>query len=238
MLRATLTALALGRGQVISSTQLIDQLWGLTPPVTAGVTLRNYVRRLRKALPAQVIQTGPGGYTFVARRDQIDVERFQQLLQRSRSVRDQDPVMAGALLDDALALWRGTPLTGVGDCPLLIMERARLEDMYLTTAEERFELKLRLGEHEIVVDEIMAISRAHYQRERLVRQLMIALYRCGRSADALAAYRSTRKRMVEELGIEPGVVLRDVEQAILRSDPALLSPLSGALSAPPAPHHR
>ncbi|MEU9606980.1 AfsR/SARP family transcriptional regulator [Streptomyces sp. NPDC048057] len=225
MLRSTLAALALGRGTVLTSAQLVDQLWGLTPPVTAGATLRNYIRRLRQALPAPLIETGSGGYTFTAHSDQVDVERFQQLLQCSRSLRDESPVEATALLGSALGLWHGTPLTGVGDGPLLAMERARLEDLYVTAVEEHFDLMLGLGRHEVVVDEIMACTRVHYHRERLVRQLMIALYRCGRAADALAAYRSTRERMVEELGIEPGVMLREAEQSILRSDPALLGPL-------------
>ncbi len=208
----------------MSSTELIDRLWGPTPPVTAAVTLRNYVRRLRKVLPTPLIQTESGGYRLTAGQEQVDVERFQELVQRSRTVRGHDLAEAARMLDKSLTLWRGTPLTGVGDCPMLEMERARLEDMYLTVLEERFELRLSLGEHHLIVDEIVAAARTNHVRERLIRQLMVALYRCGRIAEALAAYRVTRDRMIEELGIEPGVDLRNLQQAILRSDATLVEP--------------
>ncbi|MFH8973389.1 BTAD domain-containing putative transcriptional regulator [Streptomyces sp. NPDC017890] len=224
-LRATLATLALSRGRVTTSTELIDQLWGATPPVTAAVTLRNYVRRLRKALPAPLIETKSGGYWLTGHQYAIDVEGFQELVRRSRAVRRHDPAEAARLLDQSLTLWRGTPLTGVGDCPMLDMERARLEDTRLTVAEEWYELRLRLGEHHEIVDDLMAAARTNYVRERLVGQLMVALHRCGRVAEALTAYRVTRDRMVEELGIEPGPELRDLEQAILRSDTELIEPV-------------
>ncbi|WP_308295371.1 AfsR/SARP family transcriptional regulator [Streptomyces sp. PSAA01] len=221
MLRATLAALALRARHVVPSGELVDQLWGSCPPPTAGPTVRNYIKRLRRVLPGNRIRTEAGGYRLEVDRNEIDVERFRDLLLRSRRANPEDLAYAAETLDEALALWRGTPLTDISDSPLRSFEQTRLEELHLIAAEERFAIGLRLGEHAELLEEIIVMGQSHWARERLVHHWMTALYRCGRTADALNVYRSTRKRMVEELGIEPGAELRELEQAILRADPAL-----------------
>ncbi|OKI09466.1 hypothetical protein A6A06_01835 [Streptomyces sp. CB02923] len=232
MLRTTLAALALRAGRVVPTEELADQLWGVKTPATARVTLRNHIKRLRKILPAGRIHTESGGYRLAAELYEIDVERFRRMLLLSRKLSREALREAADTLDEALVLWRGTPLTDLVDSPLRVFEQPRLEDIYLTAVEERFALGLDLGDHEKIVDEIMVMARGHYARERLTYQLMTALYRCGRTAEALAAFRATRERMVDELGIEPTAPLRELEQAILRSDPALTLNLAAAATSP------
>ncbi|WP_431047911.1 AfsR/SARP family transcriptional regulator [Streptomyces sp. P1-3] len=222
LLRTTLAALALRARYIVPSSELTDQIWGSRPPVTAGATMRNYIKRLRQLLPSNRIHTESGGYRLVADRSEIDVERFRDMLQRSRELGRENLVEAAKTLDEALTLWRGTPLTDLCDCPLRSFGQTRLEELYLTAVEERFAIGLELGKHAEIVEDIMATGAIYCMRERLVHQLMTALYRCGRTVDALNVYRSTRERMVEELGIEPGVNLRKLEQAILKGDPALM----------------
>ncbi|MFI1972731.1 AfsR/SARP family transcriptional regulator [Streptomyces cinnamoneus] len=232
MLRATLAALALRAGHVVPVGELMDQLWGGRPPATAGATLRNYIKRLRKVIPKDRIRTESGGYRLDVEPADVDVLRFRELRARARALAGSDPQAAARTLDAALALWRGTPFTDLGDGPLRSLEQPRLEDLYLATVEERFAIGLDLGEHHVLVDEIMVMSQVYYLRERLLHQLIVALYRCGRTAEALAAYRSARKRLVAELGIEPGMHLRKLEQAILRSDPELAGERSGWAGVP------
>lgn len=223
MLRTTLAALALRTGQVVPVGELAEQLWGSQLPASARTTLRNYVMRLRKAVPGERIRTVAGGYQLYASKEETDLGRFRAILLRSRELTAKAPAEAAVMLDGAMGLWRGTPLSDLSDCPLRTVERPRLEELYLTALEERFELKLSLGEHAVIVEELAAAARAHHLRERLTRQLMLALYRCGRTAEALAAYREARARLIEALGIEPGTELRQLERSILRGDPRLVN---------------
>ncbi|MDB1088698.1 BTAD domain-containing putative transcriptional regulator [Streptomyces sp. ACA25] len=224
MLRATLAALALRPGQVLSVDELSEQLWGTAPPPSARATLRNYVMRLRKVIGGDRLRTESGGYQLALDRAETDVGRFQRELARARELSRAAPGEAVALLDAAMSLWRGTPLADLSDCMLRTLEQPRLEELYLAAQEERFALKLRLGEDAAVVDELSAAARAHPLRERFTGQLMLALHRGGRTAEALNAYRETRRRLVDELGIEPGHELRELHQAVLRGDPRPASP--------------
>ncbi|MEE1926730.1 BTAD domain-containing putative transcriptional regulator [Streptomyces sp. TRM 70351] len=235
MLRTLLAALVLHPGRPVPAEELADQLWGERLPANARTALRNYVMRLRKAVPGDRIRTVPGGYLLAAERDETDLGRFRALLLRSRERTSAAPAEAAALLREALSLWRGTPLADLTDSPLRTNERPRLEELHLTAAEERFELELALGRHALVVDELSATARRHRLRERLTRQLMLALHRCGRTAEALAAYRDARRDLVDELAIEPGPETRELERAILRADPALHAPAPAGHAASPAP---
>ncbi|MDJ1133019.1 AfsR/SARP family transcriptional regulator [Streptomyces iconiensis] len=243
MLRALLAALVLRAGRVVPVEELTRQLWGEDHPLSVPRTLRNYVMRLRKAVGEERILTTAGGYQLEADWHETDLGRFHDLLRRSRR-NTVPPEEAAELLDQALALWRGTPLGGVGDCPLRTAELPRLEEMRLAAVEERFALRLGLGHHEALTEELVAAVRQHPLRERLVSHLMLALYRNRRTAEALAVYREARRTLVRELGIEPGRELRALERAILRGDRELETPTlpvsrvpvpAQRAPAPPAP---
>ncbi|RKN10980.1 AfsR/SARP family transcriptional regulator [Streptomyces radicis] len=234
MLRTALAALALREGRVMPTGELAEALWGPEPPPTFRTTLRNYVMRLRKVIPGERILTHPGGYQLRAARDETDIGRFREALARARACAGSAPGEAAELLDGAVALWRGTPLGDLVDSPLRTAEQPRIEELYLTAVEERFELKLALGQHAAITEELAAAARAHRLRERLTGQLMLALYRSGRTAEALAVYREARALLVDELGIEPGAGLRSIEAAILRDDAGLVAPEPAPERAPGA----
>ncbi|WTD05487.1 tetratricopeptide repeat protein [Streptomyces albidoflavus] len=231
-LRSLLALLALQPGRSVEADVLADQLWGGEVPPTARATVRTYVMRLRKALPPGSLGTGPEGYRLVLEETGTDIGRLRELLRRARESAAADPDSALALLDEAVRLRRGTPLTGVTDCPALAGRRAGLEELLLTAAEERFQLMLDRGRHQEAVAEIAEAARAHPLREHLAEQLILALHRCGRTAEALHAYRSLRELLVEELGVEPGARTRQLHQAILRGAPETGAPQD--LPAPPA----
>ncbi|TCP49293.1 DNA-binding SARP family transcriptional activator [Tamaricihabitans halophyticus] len=224
MQRALLATLVLRAGDIVSVDAIIDQLWGPEPPDSAHVTVRNYVQRLRKVLPEQVLETTPPGYRLRVNRDTIDANRFTDLASQAREVAAANPVAAAKLFGQALALWRGTPLSDLGDAPIQLMQAPRLEELYLNTLEESIEVRLRLGWHAQLVAELTELTGLYPLRERLCKQLMVALYRCRRSAEALNCYRRIRSRLVAELGIEPGSELRQLEQSILREDLTLSVP--------------
>nr|WP_245240968.1 AfsR/SARP family transcriptional regulator [Streptomyces spiramenti] len=224
MLRALLVALALRPGQVVPASELLGQLWGEELPLSARTTLRNYVMRLRKALPEGWIRTVAGGYQLVLAESDTDLGEFRARVARSRALTATDPAAALEILEGALDLWRGTPLEDIGDCPLRSSEQPGLEELRLAAMEERFELTTALGRHGEIIDELTAALHHHYLRERLARQLMLALHRSGRTPDALVVYRTVRERLIDELGLEPGLELRQLEGAILRDDPQLRLP--------------
>jgi ABC-type transport system substrate-binding protein/DNA-binding SARP family transcriptional activator/streptogramin lyase len=227
--RALLAILVLSANRPVSRDVLVDRLWGERPPVGAQHTLEVYVSRLRKALEpvagGPVVLTRPGAYLLRAPSDHIDVCRFERLAREGRgALAAGAPGQAAADLRGALALWRGAPLADVGDEPFAQAEIGRLEELRAGVIEDRIEADLALGHHAHVVGELEALVAAQPLRERLCEQLMIALYRCGRQAEALAAYRSARRLLVEELGIEPGPGLKRVERAILEQDVSLEPP--------------
>ena len=234
--RALLATLLLAhREQVVSPTRLIDVLWGEDPPATAAKALQVHVSRLRHALgPGDPIVTHASGYAVALEPGQLDLERFETLAARAREERAAGRLPeASGLLREALGLFRGAPLA---DAPLhgpAALEPDRLSAMRLAALEERIELDVEIGGGALLVDEIESLAAEHPYREGLHAQLMLALYRAGRQADALEAYRRVRHSLVEELGLEPGRELQRLESAILAQDSAL--DLPGAPAAPPPP---
>lgn len=224
MQRAVLTTLLVRPGALVSVDSMVDQLWGPQPPHTAQVTIRNYVQRLRRALPEPVLLTAAPGYRLGISADQVDANRFTALVERARAAASPDPVHAAQLFDEALRLWRGTPLSNVGDAPMRMVHAPRLEELFLGALEESFEVRLRLGWHARLVPELTQLTGSYPLRERLCRQLMISLYRCRRAAEALRCYGRIRQRLIEELGVEPGAELRRLHESILREDLTLSVP--------------
>jgi DNA-binding SARP family transcriptional activator/tetratricopeptide (TPR) repeat protein len=215
--RALLAALLLQANRVVSQDRLIEALWEDDPPETAQKALQVYVSQLRKRLGKERLVTKSPGYLLRVEPDELDVERFQRLAEEGK-------------LAEALFLWRGAALSDFAYQHFAQAETARLEELRLACLEGRIEDDLARGRHAELTGELEALVRDYPLRERLRGQLMLALYRSGRQAEALAAYQLARATLVEELGIEPSQDLRAVHQAILRQDPALkLAPASAAL---------
>jgi YVTN family beta-propeller protein len=225
--RAVLAMLVLHAGEVVPATRLIDGLWGDAPPPTAAKTVQVYVSRLRHALASEdLIATRDGGYILRAGRDDVDLGVFERRVAGARAFFEAgDPRRAAALLSDGLAIWRGPPLQEFAREPFGREEIGRLEELRLAAVELRIDADLGAGRHAEVVAELDRLTAQHPYRERLHGLGMLALYRCGRQSDALAAYRRTHTRLVDDLGIEPGRELRDLHDAILRQDPALGAPV-------------
>jgi predicted ATPase/DNA-binding SARP family transcriptional activator len=222
--RALLAVLLLAyREESVTAARIVDELWGEDPPATASKAVQVHLSRLRSALgPEQPIITRPSGYAVRIEPEQLDLARFEALSERARSARrDGDLPAAADLWREALALFRGAPLA---DVPLLGVgagEVARLAELELTALDERIAVELELGEHVALVAELQALVAEHPYRERLHAQLMLALYRSGRQADALEAFRHARRTLVEELGLEPSRELQQLESAVLAQDPVL-----------------
>ncbi|HUA03447.1 MAG TPA: BTAD domain-containing putative transcriptional regulator [Solirubrobacteraceae bacterium] len=222
--RAVLAVLAIRPNQVVSVDRLIDDIWEERPPDKAVHTVHVFVSRLRRALSAagDRLITRPPGYVLELRVDELDADRFERIYKAGRAAlnarRAEDAV---ALLTEALALWRGPPLADFTYEPFAQGAIARLDELRLGAREELIEAQLAAGRHEQVVSELEFLIREHPFRERPRGQLMLALYRCGRQAQALEAFQDARRTLIEELAVEPGDALRELEQAILRQDPAL-----------------
>jgi len=237
--RVLLAALLLRANQVVSSADLAAAIWEGHPPETARVTLQNYVKRLRQALgPAgyERIVTRPAGYLIEVGPGELDVTEFGELQAAGRAAaRAGAWDTASAQFAAALVRWRGQPLADVPSKVLAVAEVPRLTGMRLDALEARIDADLHLGRHREVIAELQVLAGAEPLRERLHELLMLALYRSGQQADALAAYRQARRHLVEEIGIEPGPGLRDLNQKILRSDRALLlpAPTPAAVTAVP-----
>jgi DNA-binding SARP family transcriptional activator len=221
--RALLALLLLGRNRVVPVDRLIDGLWGEEPPATALKALQVYVSQLRKAIGADRLQTKAPGYSLRAEEGELDLDRFEFLV-REAGTRSVEPADASRLLTEALALWRGPALAEFASEPFGPEAAARLEDSRLAALEERIEADLALGRDASLIPELEELVAVQPLRERPRAQLMLALYRAGRQADALELYRSTRRTFVDELGIDPSPELQELERAILRQDPALLQP--------------
>jgi predicted ATPase/DNA-binding SARP family transcriptional activator len=213
--------LLLHANRVLSRDRLIDELWGAQPPPTAVTSLQVYVSRLRKLLPPETLLTRPPGYLLAVDPNDLDLQRFEHLLKQGHeALADGDAGQAARVLHEALTLWRGPALAEFAFEPFAQNEIARLEDLRLGAVEERIEADLALGRHADVIGELEALVRESPHRERLRGQLILALYRSGRQADALDAYQQAR-RALDELGIEPSAELQELEKAILTHDPAL-----------------
>ena len=219
--RALLALLALHAGEVVSRDRIVDELWGERPPATAAKLVQGYVSGLRKVAGADVLVTRAPGYLLAVEAGALDLARFERLAGEGRAALGEgDPGRAAVRLREALALWRGPALADLVSAPFAQGEATRLEELRLSAVCERIEADLALG-HDDVVPELEALVAEHPLHERLRRQHMLALYRAGRQAEALAAYQSARRALVDELGIEPRREVRELEQAILRQDPAL-----------------
>ena len=222
--RAVLAVLLLSANHVVSTEQLIDDLWGDSPPSTARSALQVYVAGLRKVLPngGASLRTRVPGYVLELAAGALDLDRFTQLRADARECPDAES--RAALLHEALELWRDEPLPELRTEPFATAAVAHLEQLHLAALEERTDADLELGRHAALVTELEALVAEHPYRERLRAQLMLALYRSGRQADALDAYQAGRRVLQDELGLEPGQELRDLEAAILRQDDALAPP--------------
>ena len=226
--RALLALLLMHANHVLSRDRLIDELWGNEPPETAVQSLQVYVSRLRKLLPAGTLLTRPPGYLLEIESAELDLHCFERLLGEGRdALAAGDPAGAATALHNALGLWRGPALADLAFEPFAQAEIGRLDGLRLAAVEERIEADLALGRHADLIGELESLVAANPYRERLRGQLMLALYRSGRQAEALEAYRNARLALIEELGIEPCAALQRLEKSILVQDDHLDTPAYG-----------
>ena len=220
--RALLAVLVLRANEDVATAKIVDELWGERPPATAAKAVQVYVSQLRKLLGASVVETRPAGYRLAVGRGALDVERFEDLLERGRLlVAEGAEHRAADVLREALALWRGPPLADFPYEPFAQNEIGRLEGLRLAALELRLQADLALGRAPEVVGELEGLVRDHPLRETLRRLLMLALYRSGRQADALSVYQEGRAALVDELGLDPSPALQQLERQILQHDPSL-----------------
>jgi DNA-binding SARP family transcriptional activator/pimeloyl-ACP methyl ester carboxylesterase len=241
--RAVLAILLIDANRVVAADRLVDELWSEHGQERGAANLQVRLSELRRALrsagEADRLVTRPPGYVLHATADELDVLKFEELVSAGRAaIADGDPAQAVELLDRSLGLWRGPALADVGDGGFARAERARLEEQRLGALESRIEAQLECARHNEVLAELETLTAAHPLRERFWHQRLLALYRCGRQADALGAYRELRSTLTGQIGIEPGPELRELHGRILRQDAALdnrpaASPgtLSGAADA-------
>ncbi|WP_427920739.1 BTAD domain-containing putative transcriptional regulator [Streptomyces sp. cg40] len=234
--RALLAALLLREGRTATAAELIDALWGEEPPSQALAAVRTYASRLRKALDAGVLVSESGGYAVRGLPEgALDAAVAQDLAMEAEKAKSAgDLCHARDLLGRALALWDGEALAGVPG-PYAEAQRVRLEEWRLQLLESRLDMDLEQGCHAEAVSELTALTAAHPLRERLRELLMLALYRSGRQAEALAVYADTRRLLADELGVDPRPGLRELQQRILQADPGLAEPSAPAPETAPAP---
>ncbi len=229
--RALLAVLVLHRGETVSIDRLVDELWGERASATAAKTVHVYVSRLRKELGADVIATQGRGYRLLVEPEHVDVGRFEALCAEGRrAFAEGDAARARELLCSALGLWRGEPLADFAYEPFAQSAIGRLQEARLAALEDRIEADLALGSDGELVPELESLVASNPLQERLRGQLMLALYRAGRQADALAVYRQTSVLLREELGLEPGPLLRELECSILAQDPSLDAGRNGSVA--------
>ena len=220
--RALLAGLLLRPNEVVPADRLIDELWGEDSPEDAGAALRVNVSRLRKALPQDVLTTRAPGYVLQVEPDELDLHRFERLVDEGRSLLARGLAAdASERLHEALALWRGPALADFTYESFAQAAIARLEEIRLGAVELRIAADLALWRHAELIGELEALAAAHPLREGLRMQLMTALYRSGRQAEALDVYQDARRALVDGLGIEPSPALYELERAILQQDPSL-----------------
>ena len=228
--RALLAILLLHANEVVSNDRLIDELWGDNPPKTGGAALQVRISALRRRLqekdqrqsPSELLVTRAPGYLLRVEPDELDAARFERLVAAGRgAMRAGNPEVAAVAFRSALSLWLGDPLADLAYEPFAQAEIVRLAELRIEAQEERIEADLALGRHADVIGELEALVARHPLREHFCAQLMLALYRSGRQADALSAFRAMRHVLVEDLGIEPGLELQQLERLILLQDPEL-----------------
>jgi DNA-binding SARP family transcriptional activator len=226
--RLLLVSLLLRAGEVVSVDRLIDALWGAAPPTEAANALQYHVSRLRKLLDdGDTVVTRDPGYALRLDGHELDLLRFEALVDEAEAA---PPDQAARLLREALALWRGPPLADLAGEAAAEPDIRRLEELRLGALERRLDAELELGRHAQIVPELEALVAEHPLRERLAATLMRALYGSGRQVEALAVYRQARETLVDELGIEPGRALQELERSILRQD---LAPASDGAAPMP-----
>jgi len=224
--RAVLAMLALRANRTVSADELIDGLWADRPPASAAKNVQLYVSRLRKALaaagsdPEARIATRGRAYELQLPEDAVDAARFEHLVERARREAEHGVAADGAARG-ALELWRGAPLADVAAEPFAAPEIRRLEELHLRAIELEIDAKLEAGRHAEAVGGLEALIAEHPLHERFHAQRMLALYRAGRQSEAIEAYRDAHRTLLAELGMEPGAKLRELQEAILRRDPAL-----------------
>jgi DNA-binding SARP family transcriptional activator len=229
--RAVLALLLTRANALVATERLVDELWGDEPPATAPNVVQGYVSSLRRALGRESIETRGRSYALRLPPGTLDLHRFERLASEgSAALRDGRAEEAATLLREALGLWRGDALADVAAEGVARPEAARLDELRLTALERRLAADLDCGRHAELAGELDALVAEHPLRERLREFQMLALYRSGRQADALEAYRAARATLVDELGIEPGAALQELERAILRQDVSL-APATPALDA-------
>ncbi len=234
--RAVLALLVIAAPESVSRDRLVDELWGERPPASAGHAIQVYVSSIRKVLREggggeAEVRNSPSGYVLAVDSDQVDARHFERLIRAGQQAARDDPADAASSFAEALALWRGEPLAEFAEPASIRREAERLQELYAIAVEGLVEARLALGQHPQAVSAISAAVAANPLRERPRELLMLALYRSGRHAEALDAYRNAR-RAFDELGLQPGPELRRLEEAILRHDPALRAP---ATQEPPRP---
>ncbi|MCQ4209123.1 AfsR/SARP family transcriptional regulator [Streptomyces longispororuber] len=246
--RVVLATLLVKNNTVVSAHSLIDELWGTTPPRTASTTLQVYVSHLRKALAGpdgvpdaggQPLVTQPPGYVMRVAPDELDLVLFELLRAQGRTAYDErDYVDASRLLGESLALWTGPALSGIPHGSSLQSTAIRLDELRSETLEQRISADLKLGRHQELIGELMALAHEFPMRESLHGLLMVALYRAGRQSDAIQAYHRVRRTLVDELGVEPDSSLKRILARLLASDPALAwHPARGRADAPAPGRH-
>jgi SARP family transcriptional regulator, regulator of embCAB operon len=238
-LRSVLALLLLNPNHVVTTQSLIEELWEEQPPASAQTTIQTYIYQLRKVLDVRkasehpranaqlerVLLTKPRGYCLHVQSDQLDLYRFEALFaQGQEALRSGDIELASSVLRRALALWRGPVLADVAAGPLLQSRITALEERRIDALEQRIEADLRLGRHRQLIGELKALVAVHPLHEWFHAQLMVALHRCGRRAEALEVYWRLRRVLNDELGLEPSFALQDLQRAILSSDPTLELP--------------
>jgi DNA-binding SARP family transcriptional activator len=222
--RAVLAILLLHAGEVVSTDRILDDVWGDDPPTAGAAALRVRISQLRRALGAggEQLATRAPGYVLRLAPDQLDLRRFERLVAVGEDALARgEPEAAAQALRAGLALWRGPPLADFADAPFAQPAIARLEELRVAATELRVEAELALGRHAGLVGELQALVGDHPLRERLCGQLMLALYRSGRQAEALEAYRAAHRRLLAEVGLEPGPHLQELEGRIRARDPGL-----------------
>ncbi|MET9953715.1 AfsR/SARP family transcriptional regulator [Streptomyces sp. NPDC006339] len=243
--RQILALLALHPGRLVPVSTLREELWGPLPPRSAHTTFQTYILRLRRALATalggpdaadrarRLLATGHDGYLLKAAEEDVDAFAFQRAARAGHAAfADGDSALASRLLRQALALWRGPALVDVRAGSALRIHAAALEESRLLAVERRIDAELRLGLHTELLAELVELTERHHRHERLYAQAMVAFYRSGRQSAALDLYRALRRRLIEELGLEPAPQLQRLHQAMLTADPRLDAVTHGG---PPTP---
>lgn len=240
--RGVLAVLLLARGRQVSLETLIDALWGDRPPQSAASTVRTYILRLRRCLDLGAVRAGGevirlvgDGYSLEPGSAVLDLARFEERVRGARAARDDlDIARAAGLFRDALALWQGMPLAGIAG-PYARVQRARLSELHAAAAEDGLAADIGSGAHQAAIPELQTLRDSYPLREKLTELLMLALYRSGRQADALAVFDDSRRVLRDELGIDPGPALREMHQRILQTDSRLTLPAPPSASRREAP---